>query len=74
MDKIIVQILNLNLTLNQNSNLNNISLLKLAYAEEFKEATSLRTAADDDVREEQSTGSTNKLPAEVEFRKRYNNN
>ncbi|WP_341747841.1 palindromic element RPE1 domain-containing protein [Candidatus Tisiphia endosymbiont of Dascillus cervinus] len=38
---------------------------KLAYAEEFKEATESQPAADDDVREEQSTGSTNKLPAEV---------
>ncbi|MDR0774969.1 MAG: palindromic element RPE1 domain-containing protein [Candidatus Tisiphia sp.] len=42
---------------------------KLAYAEEFKEATKPRHAVDDDVREEQSTGSTNKLPAEVEFAK-----
>ncbi len=38
---------------------------KLAYAEEFKEATESQPAADDDVREEHSTGSTNKLPAEV---------
>ncbi|WP_342267574.1 hypothetical protein [Candidatus Tisiphia endosymbiont of Empis tessellata] len=33
---------------------------KLAYAEEFKEATESQPAADDDVREEQSTGSMNK--------------
>ncbi len=38
---------------------------KLAYAEEFKEAMESQPAADDDVCEEQSTGSTNKLPAEV---------
>ncbi|UCM93008.1 palindromic element RPE1 domain-containing protein [Candidatus Tisiphia endosymbiont of Melanophora roralis] len=54
--------------------LNNSSLSKLAYAEEFKEATERRTAADDDVREDSSTGATNKLPAEVEFRKRTNIN
>ncbi|WP_341751959.1 hypothetical protein [Candidatus Tisiphia endosymbiont of Piscicola geometra] len=35
----------------------------------FKEATKPRLTVDDDVREEQSTGSTNKLPAEGEFAK-----
>ncbi|MFP3018171.1 MAG: palindromic element RPE1 domain-containing protein [Candidatus Tisiphia sp.] len=38
-------------------------------AEGFKEATKPRPTADNDVREEQSIGSTNKLPAEVEFGK-----
>ncbi|WP_367363788.1 palindromic element RPE1 domain-containing protein [Candidatus Tisiphia endosymbiont of Nedyus quadrimaculatus] len=52
--------------------LENRSLSKFAYAEEFKEATEPRPATYSDVREEQSTGSTNKLPAEVEFRKRSN--
>ncbi|MCC8416019.1 MAG: palindromic element RPE1 domain-containing protein [Rickettsia endosymbiont of Gnoriste bilineata] len=32
--------------------------------------TSLRTAAYSNLREEQSTGITHKLPAEVEFRKK----
>ena len=40
---------------------------KLAYAEEFKEATESQPAADDDVCEEQNTDSTNKLPTKVEF-------
>ncbi|MCC8371920.1 MAG: palindromic element RPE1 domain-containing protein [Rickettsia endosymbiont of Pseudomimeciton antennatum] len=45
-------------------------LSKLAYAEEFVGDTSPRTAAYSNVREEQSTGITHKLPAEVEFRKK----
>ncbi len=43
---------------------------KLAYAQGFVGNTSLRTAAYSNVREEQSTGITHKLPAEVEFRKK----
>ncbi|MCC8398963.1 MAG: palindromic element RPE1 domain-containing protein [Rickettsia endosymbiont of Labidopullus appendiculatus] len=51
--------------------INNIRLLlKLAYAEEFVGDTERRTAAYSNVREEQSTGITHKLPAEVEFRKK----
>ncbi len=46
------------------------SLSKFAYAEEFKGVTERRTAAYLNVREDSSTGATNKLPAEVEFRKR----
>ncbi|MDR0297023.1 MAG: palindromic element RPE1 domain-containing protein [Rickettsia sp.] len=45
-------------------------LVKLAYAEEFVGDTSPRTAAYSNVREEQSTGITHKLSAEVEFCKR----
>jgi isoleucyl-tRNA synthetase len=52
-----------------NNGQNNRYLSKLAYAEEFKEATGRRTAAYSNVREDSSTGATNKLPAEVEFRK-----
>ncbi|MDD9335482.1 MAG: palindromic element RPE1 domain-containing protein [Rickettsiaceae bacterium] len=44
-------------------------LSKLAYAEELKEATKPRPAAYSNVCEEQSTGSMNKLPTEVEFAK-----
>ncbi|MCC8398480.1 MAG: single-stranded-DNA-specific exonuclease RecJ [Rickettsia endosymbiont of Labidopullus appendiculatus] len=50
----------------------NRPLSKLAYAEEFVGDTSPRTAAYSNVREDSSTGSTHKLPAEVEFRKRSN--
>ncbi|MCC8483504.1 MAG: palindromic element RPE1 domain-containing protein, partial [Rickettsia endosymbiont of Labidopullus appendiculatus] len=45
-------------------------LAKLAYAEEFVGDTERRTAAYSSVREDSSTGSTHKLPAEVEFCKR----
>ncbi|MFU7500807.1 MULTISPECIES: hypothetical protein [unclassified Candidatus Tisiphia] len=38
---------------------------KPKHDEVVKAATESRPAADDDVREEQSTGSMNKLPAEV---------
>ncbi|MCC8371971.1 MAG: palindromic element RPE1 domain-containing protein [Rickettsia endosymbiont of Pseudomimeciton antennatum] len=51
---------------------NNRLLSKLAYAEEFVGDTSPRTAAYSNVREDSSTGSTHKLPAEVEFRKKSN--
>ncbi|MCC8372001.1 MAG: palindromic element RPE1 domain-containing protein [Rickettsia endosymbiont of Pseudomimeciton antennatum] len=55
---------------------NNISknrpLAKLAYAEEFEGDASPRTAAYSNVREDSSTASTYKLPAEVEFCKRSN--
>ncbi|MCC8397934.1 MAG: palindromic element RPE1 domain-containing protein [Rickettsia endosymbiont of Labidopullus appendiculatus] len=47
-------------------------LSKLAYAEEFVGDPERRTAAYLNVREEQSTGITHKLPAEVEFRKKSN--
>ncbi len=43
---------------------------KLAYAEGFEGDTSPRTAAYSSVREDSSTGSTYKSPAEVEFRRR----
>ncbi|XVN42877.1 MAG: ELM1/GtrOC1 family putative glycosyltransferase [Candidatus Rickettsia vulgarisii] len=46
--------------------------LKLAYAEGFEEDTERRTAAYSNVREDSSTGSTYKSPAEVEFQKRSN--
>ncbi|MCC8371983.1 MAG: palindromic element RPE1 domain-containing protein [Rickettsia endosymbiont of Pseudomimeciton antennatum] len=52
--------------------LNNRPLAKLAYAKEFVGDTSPRTAAYSNVREEQSTGITHKLPAEVECCKRSN--
>ncbi|MCC8398408.1 MAG: palindromic element RPE1 domain-containing protein [Rickettsia endosymbiont of Labidopullus appendiculatus] len=45
-------------------------LAKLAYAEKFVGDTERRTAAYSSVREDSSTGSTHKLPAEVEFCKR----
>ncbi|MCC8371607.1 MAG: palindromic element RPE1 domain-containing protein [Rickettsia endosymbiont of Pseudomimeciton antennatum] len=47
-------------------------LSKLAYAEEFEGDTERRTAAYSSVREDSSTASTHKLPAEVEFRKKSN--
>ncbi|MCC8398954.1 MAG: palindromic element RPE1 domain-containing protein [Rickettsia endosymbiont of Labidopullus appendiculatus] len=50
----------------------NRPLAKLAYAEEFVGDTERKTAAYIDVREDLSTGSTHKLPAEVEFCKRSN--
>ncbi|MCC8399231.1 MAG: palindromic element RPE1 domain-containing protein [Rickettsia endosymbiont of Platyusa sonomae] len=43
---------------------------KLAYAEEFEGDAERRTAAYSNVREDSSTASTYKLPAEVEFRRR----
>ncbi len=45
---------------------------KLAYAEGFEGDTERRTAAYSSVREDSSTGSTYKSPAEVEFRRRSN--
>ncbi|MCC8397765.1 MAG: palindromic element RPE1 domain-containing protein [Rickettsia endosymbiont of Labidopullus appendiculatus] len=45
-------------------------LAKVAYAEEFEGDTERRTAAYSNVREDSSTVSTYKLPAEVEFCKR----
>ncbi|MDN3031119.1 MAG: palindromic element RPE1 domain-containing protein [Candidatus Tisiphia sp.] len=42
-------------------------LSKLAYAEEFEGDAERRTAAYSSVREDSSTASTYKLPAEVEF-------
>ncbi|MCC8397898.1 MAG: palindromic element RPE1 domain-containing protein [Rickettsia endosymbiont of Labidopullus appendiculatus] len=48
----------------------NRPLSKLACAEEFEGDAERRTAAYIDVREDSSTVSTYKLPAEVEFRKR----
>ncbi len=50
----------------------NRPLAKLAYAEEFVGDTERRTAAYLSVREDSSTGSTHKLPAEVEFCRRSN--
>ncbi|WP_410521679.1 acyl-[ACP]--phospholipid O-acyltransferase [Candidatus Tisiphia endosymbiont of Psammoecus bipunctatus] len=52
--------------------IHNRPLAEFASAEEFKETTELRTVAYSNVFEEQSTDSTNKLPAEVEFQKRSN--
>ncbi|KAJ6645100.1 S-adenosylmethionine:tRNA ribosyltransferase-isomerase [Pseudolycoriella hygida] len=49
-------------------------LAKLAYAEEFEGDASPRTAAYSNVREDLSTASTYKLPAEVEFCKKSNEN
>ncbi|MGX6960214.1 MAG: class I tRNA ligase family protein [Rickettsia endosymbiont of Pentastiridius leporinus] len=49
------------------------SLRKLAYGREFEGDTEHRTAAYKSVREDSSTGSTYKLPAEVEFPKRTSN-
>ncbi|MCC8483585.1 MAG: palindromic element RPE1 domain-containing protein [Rickettsia endosymbiont of Labidopullus appendiculatus] len=45
-------------------------LRKLAYAEEFEGDAERRTAAYYSVREDSSTASLSKLPAEVEFPKR----
>ncbi|WP_341747581.1 palindromic element RPE1 domain-containing protein [Candidatus Tisiphia endosymbiont of Dascillus cervinus] len=45
-------------------------LSKLAYAEGFEGDAERRTAAYSNVREDSSTASTYKSPAEVEFRKR----
>ncbi|UCM92496.1 MAG: palindromic element RPE1 domain-containing protein [Rickettsia endosymbiont of Cimex lectularius] len=45
-------------------------LSKLAYAEGFEGDAERRTAAYSDVREDSSTASTYKSPAEVEFRKK----
>ncbi|WP_375331072.1 palindromic element RPE1 domain-containing protein [Candidatus Tisiphia endosymbiont of Oplodontha viridula] len=45
---------------------------KLKHDEVVKAATESRPAADDDVREDSSTASTYKSPAEVEFRKKSN--
>ncbi|WP_081497588.1 MULTISPECIES: palindromic element RPE1 domain-containing protein [spotted fever group] len=45
-------------------------LRKLAYREEFEGDTARRTAAYKRAREDSSTGSTYKLPLEVEFPKR----
>ncbi|UCM93429.1 MAG: palindromic element RPE1 domain-containing protein [Rickettsia endosymbiont of Cimex lectularius] len=45
-------------------------LSKLAYAEGFEGDAERRTAAYSNVREDSSTASTYKSPAEVEFRKK----
>uniref|UniRef100_UPI00399D2E79 palindromic element RPE1 domain-containing protein n=1 Tax=Candidatus Rickettsia kedanie TaxID=3115352 RepID=UPI00399D2E79 len=45
-------------------------LWKLAYREEFEGNTERRTAAYIDIHEDASTGSTYKLPLEVEFQKK----
>ncbi|HJD56167.1 MAG TPA: DNA polymerase III subunit alpha [Rickettsia endosymbiont of Pyrocoelia pectoralis] len=50
----------------------NRPLQELAYREEFEGDTEHRTTAYIDVREDSSTGSTYKLPLEVEFPKRSN--
>ncbi|HJD56849.1 MAG TPA: palindromic element RPE1 domain-containing protein [Rickettsia endosymbiont of Sericostoma sp. HW-2014] len=50
----------------------NRPLAKLAYAEEFEGDAERRTAAYSSVREDSSTASTYKLPAEVEFCRRSN--
>ncbi|MDR0329211.1 MAG: palindromic element RPE1 domain-containing protein [Rickettsia sp.] len=50
----------------------NRPLSKLAYAEGFEGDAERRTAAYSNVRENSSTTSTYKSPAEVEFRKRSN--
>ncbi|WP_341762630.1 palindromic element RPE1 domain-containing protein [Candidatus Tisiphia endosymbiont of Melanophora roralis] len=47
-------------------------LSKLAYAERFEGDAERRTAAYSNVREDSSTASTYKSPAEVEFRKKSN--
>ncbi|WP_375332763.1 MULTISPECIES: palindromic element RPE1 domain-containing protein [unclassified Candidatus Tisiphia] len=47
-------------------------LSKLAYAEGFEGDAERRTAAYSNVREDSSTASTYKSPAEVEFRKKSN--
>ncbi|WP_342279146.1 palindromic element RPE1 domain-containing protein [Candidatus Tisiphia endosymbiont of Myopa tessellatipennis] len=52
---------------------NDIRLLsKLAYAEGFEGDAERRTVAYSNVREDSSTASTYKSPAEVEFRKKSN--
>ncbi|WCR56717.1 MAG: hypothetical protein PG979_000774 [Rickettsia asembonensis] len=51
----------------------NRHLSKPAYREEFKGDTSARTAAYTLVREDDSTGSTSKLPLEAKFVKMSNN-
>ncbi len=56
----------------KNSLENNRPLAKLAYAEEFEGDAERRTAAYSSVREDSSTASTSKLPAEVELGKRSN--
>ncbi|MCC8415788.1 MAG: palindromic element RPE1 domain-containing protein [Rickettsia endosymbiont of Gnoriste bilineata] len=50
----------------------NSPLRKLAYAQGFEGDASPRTAAYSNVREDSSTASLSKLPAEVEFPKRVN--
>jgi len=50
----------------------NSPTFKLAYREEFKGETERSTAAYKSVREDASTGSTYKLPLEVEFQNRAN--
>ncbi|MCC8397789.1 MAG: phage major capsid protein [Rickettsia endosymbiont of Labidopullus appendiculatus] len=50
----------------------NRPLLKLAYAQGFERDASPRTAAYSNVREDSSTASLSKLPAEVEFQKKSN--
>jgi len=59
------------LATNKDNN-NNRPLRKLAYREEFEGDTEHRTAAYLNVREDSSTGSTYKLPLEVEFPKKSN--
>ncbi|HJD56764.1 palindromic element RPE1 domain-containing protein [Candidatus Tisiphia endosymbiont of Ptychoptera albimana] len=58
--------------LNAMCKVNNRPLAKLAYAEEFGGDAERRTAAYFNVREDSSTASLSKLPAEVEFCKRSN--
>ncbi|WP_341747834.1 palindromic element RPE1 domain-containing protein [Candidatus Tisiphia endosymbiont of Dascillus cervinus] len=53
-------------------NIENRPLSKLACAEGFEGDAERRTAAYFDVREDSSTASTYKSPAEVEFRKKSN--
>ncbi|WP_375318933.1 palindromic element RPE1 domain-containing protein [Candidatus Tisiphia endosymbiont of Oplodontha viridula] len=67
-----ITVSSVNEALPYNSTDGNRPLQKLAYAEEFEGDTERRTAAYSDVREDSSTGSTHKLPAEVEFSKRSN--
>ncbi|MFU7501615.1 MAG: palindromic element RPE1 domain-containing protein, partial [Candidatus Tisiphia sp.] len=52
--------------------LDNRLLSKLAYAEGFEGDAKPRPAAYSNVREDSSTASTYKSPAEVEFRKKSN--
>ncbi|WP_425361127.1 palindromic element RPE1 domain-containing protein [Candidatus Tisiphia endosymbiont of Stenodema calcarata] len=47
---------------------------EFAFAEEFAGNTESRPAAYSNVREEQSTGITHKLPAKVEFCRKSNDN
>ncbi|MCC8399196.1 MAG: palindromic element RPE1 domain-containing protein [Rickettsia endosymbiont of Platyusa sonomae] len=51
---------------------NNRPLAKLAYVQGFEGDASPRTAAYSNVREDSSTASLSKLPAEVEFCRRSN--